>query len=164
MGDQTTMLFQQGSSFFKLLTKDTQLNLITFLDRDNARGKALYTFQLGALFPNERVRLAYKVRGFPVTNTDKTILTTRPMGHVAHLRQHFKSINTYGYIITLIMREKNPLSPCWELNVSSFEQTWTPSKFGWNWSWRRWKCENNGPILIRKAHLSLRLRWAKIYL
>ena len=52
MGDQTTMLFQQGSSFFKLLTKDTQC-LITFLDRDNSRGKALYTFQLGDLFPNE---------------------------------------------------------------------------------------------------------------
>ena len=41
-----------------------------------------------------------------------------------------------------------------------------------HWFWRRWKCEkftttttttttDNGLILIRKAHLSLRLRWAK---
>ena len=42
------------------------------------------------------------------------------------------------------------------------------------WFWRRWKCEKftattitttttteNGQIMIRKAHLSLRLRWAK---
>ena len=25
----------------------------------------------------------------------------RPMGHISHLRKQFKSINTYGYIITL---------------------------------------------------------------
>ena len=34
----------------------------------------------------------------------------RPMGHIAHLRKQFKSINTYDYIITLISRRKNPLS------------------------------------------------------
>ena len=28
------------------------------------------------------------------------------MGHIAHLRKQFKSINTYDYIITLIMRRK----------------------------------------------------------
>ena len=28
------------------------------------------------------------------------------MGHIAHLRKHFKSINTYDYIITLIERRK----------------------------------------------------------
>ena len=33
----------------------------------------------------------------------------RPMGHIAHLRKQFKSINTYDYIITLIRRRKNPL-------------------------------------------------------
>ena len=26
----------------------------------------------------------------------------RPMGHIAHLKKQFKSINTYNYIITLI--------------------------------------------------------------
>ena len=35
-------------------------------------------------------------------NTNK-----RPMGHIAHLRKQFKSINTYDYIITLIKRRKN---------------------------------------------------------
>ena len=34
----------------------------------------------------------------------------RPMGHIAHLRKQFKSINTYNYIITLINRRKKPLS------------------------------------------------------
>ena len=28
------------------------------------------------------------------------------MGHIAHLRKQFKSINTYDYIITLIKRRK----------------------------------------------------------
>ena len=32
----------------------------------------------------------------------------RPMGHIAHLRKQFKSINTYDYIITLIKRRKKP--------------------------------------------------------
>ena len=30
----------------------------------------------------------------------------RPMGHIAHLRKQFKSINTYDYIITLIKRRR----------------------------------------------------------
>ena len=34
------------------------------------------------------------------------VLNKRPMGQIAHLRKQFKSINTYDYIITLIMREK----------------------------------------------------------
>ena len=33
----------------------------------------------------------------------------KPMGHIAHLRKMFKSMNTYDYIITLISRRKNPL-------------------------------------------------------
>ena len=33
----------------------------------------------------------------------------RPMGHIAHLRKQFKSINTYDYIMMLIKRRKNPL-------------------------------------------------------
>ena len=47
----------------------------------------------------------------------------RPMGHIAHLRKQFKSINTYDYIITLINLEKKPLLTSWELIGSSFEQT-----------------------------------------
>ena len=48
----------------------------------------------------------------------------RPMGHIAHLRKMFKSINTYDYIITLINRRKNPLSSFWKLNCSLFKQIW----------------------------------------
>ena len=33
-------------------------------------------------------------------------LNKRPMGHIAHLRKQFKSINTYDYIITLIKRRR----------------------------------------------------------
>ena len=43
---------------------------------------------------------------------DKTIKeysNKRPMGHIAHLRKQFKSINTYDYIIRYIKRRKNPL-------------------------------------------------------
>ena len=51
--------------------------------------------------------------------------TTR--GHIPHLREQFKSIYTYDYIIMLIKRRKPPLSSFWELNSSSFEQTWISS-------------------------------------
>ena len=34
------------------------------------------------------------------------LLNKRPMGHIAHLRKQLKSINTYDYIITLIMRRR----------------------------------------------------------
>ena len=50
----------------------------------------------------------------------------RPMGYIAHLRKQFKSINTHGYIITLIKWRKNPSLSLWELNVSWFEHTWIP--------------------------------------
>ena len=33
----------------------------------------------------------------------------RPMGHIAHLKKQFKSINTYDYIITLINRRKKTI-------------------------------------------------------
>ena len=46
----------------------------------------------------------------------------RAMGHIAHLRKQFKSINTYDYTIMLIKRG-NPLSTFRELNGSSIEQT-----------------------------------------
>ena len=61
------------------------------------------------------------------------------MGHIAHLKKLFKSINTYNCIITLIKREKNPLLSLWELNGSSLNKL-NPihlrmlcAKFGWNW-------------------------------
>ena len=58
------------------------------------------------------------------------------MGHIAHIRKQFKSINTYGNIKTffryfLIISPRKRAGP-------SFEQTWIPltqrcAKFGWNW-------------------------------
>ena len=51
------------------------------------------------------------------------IKNKRPMGHIAHLRKQFKSINTYDYIIILIKRRKNTLLILGELIGSSFEQT-----------------------------------------
>ena len=50
----------------------------------------------------------------------KTIPSKRPMGHIVHLGNLFKSINTfeksYDYIITLIRREKNSSSSIGEFN------------------------------------------------
>ena len=37
------------------------------------------------------------------------LLNKRPMGHIAHLRKQFTSINTYDYIITMIKRRKKTL-------------------------------------------------------
>ena len=48
----------------------------------------------------------------------------RPMGHIAHLRKQFKWLWLYHYVD---QEKKNPLSTVWELNGSSFEQTWIPS-------------------------------------
>ena len=58
----------------------------------------------------------------------------RPMGHIAHLRKQFKSINTYDYIITLIKRRKKykPYD-----NLLFFHLNPHPmmlcAKIGWNW-------------------------------
>ena len=43
------------------------------------------------------------------SNMSLLFLNKRPMGHIAHLRKQFKSINTYDYIITLIKRRKKTL-------------------------------------------------------
>ena len=52
----------------------------------------------------------------------KDTVNKRPMGHITHLRNQFKSINTfaksYNYIITLIWRTENQLSPFLLLNGS----------------------------------------------
>ena len=58
------------------------------------------------------------------------LFRTTTRGHIPHLRKQFKSIYTYDYIIMLIKRRKTPLSSFWELNSSSFEQTWISSTQG----------------------------------
>ena len=50
------------------------------------------------------------------------IKNKRPMGHIAHLRKQFNSINTYDYIIMLIKRRKKPFLIL-EFIGSLFEQT-----------------------------------------
>ena len=53
---------------------------------------------------------------------DHTVKKQGPMGHIAHLRKQFKSINT-DYIITLIKTRKKPLLlSLWELNCSSLNK------------------------------------------
>ena len=48
----------------------------------------------------------------------------RPMGHIAHLRKQFKSINTYDYIIMLIKRRKKKHYKLYNnLLFFSFEET-----------------------------------------
>ena len=56
----------------------------------------------------------------------RRIWQKRPMGHIAHLRKQFRSINIYDYIITWIKRRKKTLLSFWELNGSSFQQNWIP--------------------------------------
>ena len=58
-----------------------------------------HKYHLKVIVPKVVVYL-FKVlqyRKYTQTNINK-----RPMGHIAHLRKQLKSINTYGYIITLI--------------------------------------------------------------
>ena len=62
------------------------------------------------------------------------------MGHIAHLRKRFKSINMYDYIITLIKRRKNIINFMriykifiWR-NLKQFNPRMPWARFGWNWS------------------------------
>ena len=71
------------------------------------------------------------------------------MGHMAHLRKQFKSINTYDNIITLIKRKKNTFRnhfPCEKGGVLYLNKTESPSPKDalcqvWlklaQWFWRR---------------------------
>ena len=68
-------------------------------------------------------------------------INKRPMGHLAHLRKQFKSINTYDYIITLIKRRKkniiNFITYCffiWILTKGSFVPNWLKLA---QWFWRK---------------------------
>ena len=45
------------------------------------------------------------------------------MGHIAHLRKQFKSINTYDYH-NADKEKKRPLFILWEVNGSSIEHIW----------------------------------------
>ena len=119
------------------------------------------------------------------------ITNKRPMGHIAHLRKQFKSLNKYDYIIMLIQRIKKKLyENLLVLHLNKLESTSPKDALCQNWlklaQWfwrRRWKCEkftdrqtdgrtdgrtdrqtDDGRQVIRKAHLSFQLRWAKNYM
>ena len=60
-----------------------------------------------------RLKFQTELQNYAMTDRKKTISdlqsqghNKRPMGHIAHLRKQFKSMNTYDYIITLIKRRK----------------------------------------------------------
>ena len=63
------------------------------------------------------------------------------MGHIAHLRKQFKSINTYDYIITMIKRRNKNIIILMRIKWFFFEQrALNPihprilcAKFGWDW-------------------------------
>ena len=64
----------------------------------------------------------------------------RPMGHIAHLRKQFKSINTYDYIITLIKRRKKTIINFMRIyfffiwrNLNPLHPRMLCAKFGWSW-------------------------------
>ena len=104
----------------------------------------------------------------------------RHMGHT--LTWESVQINTYDYIISLIRRRKYPfLCENWMVIVLHLTKLESPSPKDalcqdWlklaQWFWRRrWKCEkftdrqtDDGRQVIRKAHLSFQLRWAKKHL
>ena len=51
-----------------------------------------------------------------------SFINKRPMGHIAHLRKQFKSINTYDYIITMIKRRKKTIIILMRIKWFFFEQ------------------------------------------
>ena len=67
-------------------------------------------------------------------DTSTLILNKRPMGHIAHLKKQFKSINTNYYIITLIKRRKNNINLESPSPKDALCQDWLKLA---QWFWRR---------------------------
>ena len=68
------------------------------------------------------------------------IINKRPMGHIAHLRKQFKSINTYDYITTLIKRRKKTIINFMRIyfffiwrNLNPLHPRMICAEIGWNW-------------------------------
>ena len=105
-----------------------------------------------------------------------SICKQEPMGHIAHQRNRFKSINTFVESYELIRRGENQSFPFCNLKVlicktlSPFHQKMLCAKFawkrpnGWNWpsgSWeemKMWKVYGQQAI---SKNLRVQLRWAK---
>ena len=95
------------------------------------------------------------------------------IGPVVLERRFFKFVNVFSQFYNNLLLEKSVALHLNKLESPSHKdalcQVWLKLA---HWFWRRrWKCEkfmtmtmtttDNGQILIRKAHLSLWLRWAK---
>ena len=79
-----------------------------------------------------------------VLEGDSMLLNKRPMGHIAHLRKQFQSLNKYDYIITWIQRIKKKLyENLLVLHLNKLESPSLNDAFCQNWLklaqwfWRR---------------------------
>ena len=85
--------------------------------------------------------ILYKLNAISVSRRNIIIYNDkRPMGHIAHLRKQFKSINTYDYIISLIKRRKKNIINFMRLywffiwtKLNPLHPRMLCAKFGWNW-------------------------------
>ena len=80
------------------------------------------------------------LKGFLLLMKKTLKVNKRPMGHIAHLRKQFKSINTNDYIITLIKRRKKNIINfiiiyCFFIwrNLNPPHPRMLCAKIDWNW-------------------------------
>ena len=109
--------------------------------------RTIIMYSFGLLDPVEEWangRIVWTLKFLPSSENYKKCLSIifhnkKPMGHIAHLRKQFKSINTYDYIITLIKRRKkhiiNFMRIYWFIiwrNLNPLHQRMICATFGWN--------------------------------
>ena len=77
---------------------------------------------------------------FPLFSKDAQNTNKRSMGHTAHLRKQFNSINKYDYIITLMKRRKNNIINFMRIycffiwrNLNPLHPKMLCAKIVWNW-------------------------------
>ena len=86
-------------SFRKAITLGSPTNLRERQNERKLQHKSQHRRMLGILLGHNAVVI-----------DGRSFKNKRPMGHIAHLRKQFKSINTHDYIITLIKRRKKKLT------------------------------------------------------
>ena len=91
----------------------------------------------------------------------------KPIGHIAHLRKHFKSINTFDYIITLIKRKKKLIIIFMRIywffiwrNLNPLHPRMLCAKIVWNWISFRGFFNFVNVFLLFLNYLSLEKGWA----
>ena len=120
-------------------------------------------------FPFQRAKMIENVKWVKQI-TKKRKRNKRLMGHIAHLRKHFKSINTFDYIITMIKRRKKTHYYLYEnLLVLHLKKLESPSPKDalcqvWlklaQWFWRRRFLNFVNVFLLFLNYLSLEKGWA----